>query len=652
MHGRLAEVTLVTVLAACLTAWLAAPVLRAPGDRLFGAETVGRHHDPFTVMRLFESPIRFSSDLQPLTDVPGALIARVAGSVQAYNVLVLISFPLAAGAAYLLARHLLLAPAGAAVAALAFAFSPFHLAHAAYHPHIAQVQWIPLYLLALWRCVDRGTGRAVAVLGAAIAGVTLSNYYGGFIAAIISPIAIAAYWFGTGESEPRPVRRLAITLGTLSLAAATGAGYLWWTAHAGIGVREALAFPRLDLFRYSARSWSYLVPPVEHPWLGPAVSRFWTGAGVDRGLLEQQVSLGWGVMALALVAMAGWSASARPTATQRRVPILVVVAAVALVCSLSPETAIGPLTVRGPSALLYELWPMVRSYARFGVVVQLMAVLLAGLGVDLLWRARPRLARPMCIALIGVAVAEYAVLPSMLWRDVLPTAAHRWVMQHDEARQVIDCVPLDQDSASIPWLTNRRIVTLSEAVQDCREPNLAQKLAAQGYTHVLMRRGVDKLLPGQRSDGFQLAASFTDGEVFTVTAAPPTIYTTTMIGFSPREHGPDWSWQWMGAGASWTVVSATTRPIVATLDVEVAAFGRDRSVTVLLDGQEVQTLMAEPVRGTARLGPMTLSGGAHELTFRPTEPPTVADDLIHNRDHRPLSVAIGTWAWHVAEAQP
>ncbi len=99
---------------------------------------------------------------QPVTDIAGALLARVSGVVAAYNWLVLLSFPLAAAAAYLLARHLLLSPAGATVAALAFAFSPFHLAHAAYHPHIAQTQWMPLYLLALWRCLDQrnaGSGR-------------------------------------------------------------------------------------------------------------------------------------------------------------------------------------------------------------------------------------------------------------------------------------------------------------------------------------------------------------------------------------------------------------------------------------------------------------------------------------------------------------
>ena len=193
--GRLAEAAAISVLATIVTAVIAAPVLRAPSERVFGMEIVGRHHDPFTVMQQFERPIAIGVYTQPVTDIAGALLARLSGAVAAYNWLVLLSFPLSAAAAYLLARHLTLSPAGATVAAMAYAFSPFHLAHAAYHPHIAQTQWVPLYLLALWRCLDKASPAAVGFLGAAAIAVTLSNFYAGMIMAVITPVALAAYWF-------------------------------------------------------------------------------------------------------------------------------------------------------------------------------------------------------------------------------------------------------------------------------------------------------------------------------------------------------------------------------------------------------------------------------------------------------------------------
>src|SRR3954470_5147760 len=187
---------------------IAAPVMRAPSERIFGLEMVGRHHDPFTVMQQFAGSASVGVYLQPVTDVTGAAIARWTSAVAAYNWLVLLTFPLSAAAAYLLARHLALPPPGACVAALLFAFSPFHLAHAAYHPHVAQTQWLPLYLLALWRCMDAADVRAVMFLIVASAAVTLSNFYGGLIAAVITPIAVGGYWLVRARFAPGAPRRL------------------------------------------------------------------------------------------------------------------------------------------------------------------------------------------------------------------------------------------------------------------------------------------------------------------------------------------------------------------------------------------------------------------------------------------------------------
>jgi hypothetical protein len=681
LRGRVADVIAIAALATIVTVVMAAPVLRAPSERLFGMEIVGRHRDPFTVMEQFGGPIRVGVYSQPVTDITGALLARISGAVAAYNWLVLLSFPLSAAAAYLLARHLALTPAGAAVAAMAYAFSPFHVAQAAYHAHIAQTQWIPLYLLALWRCLDDASPVAVGFLGAATMAVTLSNFYGGLIAAVVTPVAVAAYWLVTYRPETRSMRRLGITAGSLALIAASGIAYASYTAGAVVVNRAAFAFPRADLFLYSAKWWSYLVPPVAHPLLGATAHRIWNGAGVREGLLEQQVALGWGIVALGLIAVLRWPATAkaparladvrsakeserrrlapwrddRQPASLARVPVLVVVAVAALACSLSPERTIGAFTFVAPSALLYTVVPMFRSYARFGVVVQLMAALLAGVGVDYLRRAGTRRAQIVCVALVTLAAGEYAVSPFAVWRDVLPTKAHRWIARLPHPVHALDCAPLTQESASVQWLTRNRVTLLGGPIDDCTEPNLPQKLAANGYTHLLVRRGTDEsqlfddhALP----DGLRVAARFADGRVFAVTATTPPIYTATMTGFFPRENDGKRSWQWMGATAAWTIVNTGARPIAATLGLDLSAFDRARRMDVLLDGRPVQTLVVEPARRIDQLGPLTVGPGDHQLVFHATEAPTVPDDVANNGDRRPLSFALGTWTWTVRSEQP
>lgn len=655
MGRRPAELAAVLALAITATAFLAAPVLRVPSERLFGHELVGRHHDPFTVMAQFERPWGAGTYPQPVTDIPGAMLTRAAGTVAGYNWIVLLSFPLSAATAFLLARHLTLSTAGAALAAMAYAFSPFHLAHAAYHPHIAQTQWVPLYLVALWRCLDTATPRAIGLLGAATMAVVLSNLYGALIAAAITPVAVAAYWWVARAGQARAGRDLAVTLASLALVTMAAGAYLWHaTSPVVIAHAAAFAFPRADLFRYSATWWGYLVPPAGHPWLGQAVRDFWAAAGVREGLLEQQVSLGWGIVALGLVAVAWWMKGDRRPAVRVGVPVLLSTAVVALVCSLSPERTIGTFTVVRPSALLYEVVPMFRSYARFGVVVQLMAALLAGIGLDALRRSGTRRARIAGLALAALVVAEYAVAPSALWRDVLPTTAHRWVVQQPGPLQVLDCVPQTTESASVPALTDGR-VSLLDRVEDCLEPDLPGKLAATGVTHLLVRRATDEgrwFASHAVPEGLRTAAAFDDGWVFAVTAPPAAIYVATTAGLSAREFDATWSWRWMGDTAAWTIINATGAPARATLHLEASAFHDVRRVSVTLDGQAIQEVEVGPPRRTHDIGPFTVPTGGRTLAFHAVEAPTVADEILGNGDRRPLSIALGAWEWRMIGAEP
>src|SRR4029078_11118738 len=113
-------------------------------------------------------------------------------------------------------------------------------------------------------------------------------------------------------------------------------------------------------------------------------------------------------------------------------------------------------------------------------------------------------------------------------RDVLPTAAHRWVMQQSEPLRVLDCTSLNQESESVQWLTAARVTMLGGSIRDCREPHLPQKLAATGYPHLLVRRDADdgqSLMDRSEPDGLHLAARFADSRVFEVTAQRPAIYT-------------------------------------------------------------------------------------------------------------------------------
>jgi hypothetical protein len=632
---------------------MAAPVVLAPGGRLFGSSQTFAHQDPnrdpLIVIEQFRTGQVPHPYLQPLTDLPGRALARLVGPVAAYNVLVLATFPLSAAAAYLLARYVLGSHLGAMVAGLAYAFLPFHVAHAAHHPHVAQTQWLPLYFLALWRCLDGPDLRRCLFLLASAAAVALADFYAGFIAAALSPVALVAYGVVSPRQRGGRWRRVAIT--GLTLAAGLGASLLLIhrVAPAVLLRPLAFAFPRSDLFLHSAKWWSYLVPAADHPLAGSRVRQWWVGSGLEGALLEQQVGVGWSLLVLAAVPLWFWLRGDRSSLAVRSAPVLASVAAAALLCSLSPERRIGAFTFVRPSALLYEVAPMFRAYARFGVVVGLMTALLGGAGVTGLrqWRAsRGRLA---AVFLLGLTTLEFAPFPPWRWRDVLPTRAHRWLAAQSGSLRALDCVPSSSlsDSLTLPLLGHEMSLLGAPTFDDCGEPRLGDKLKAMGYTHAVVRRASTMgrwLATRPAPEGLAVGPEFEDSWILEVKAQQPRVYLSGWLGFHPREYEGERTWRWMGQAAALRFVTIRESTETALdLALELKAFPRARQVEWFLNGRRLGELevAAEWRRYDLPLGP--LGPGEMTLTLACRGPAVVANDVLHNDDPRALGLAVGRW---------
>ena len=571
-------------LALVATVLMAAPVVLRPSERIFGSGEILSPEDPnrdaLVVIDQFRTGRVPPPYLQPLTDLTGQALTRFIGPVAAYNLIVLLSFPFAAAAAYLLGRYVLDSHAGAMVAGFAYAFLPFHVLQAGGHPHIAQTQWLPLYLLALWRCVDRPGPRRAGLLLLAAAAAALADFYGGFIVAVLSPVALVAQGLASPRSLEGRGRRMSVTALVLIAAATAGLGAVRYFVPTIVTNPGSTAFSRSELFGWSARWWSYLIPPADHPIWGASVRQFWSSRGVGLALLEhQQVSLSLSLVALSIVALWGWLREDRESLSARSTPILLVLAAAALLCSLSPERVIGPFTFVRPSALLYQVAPMFRAYARFGGVVGLMTSLLAGGGVALLValargtvdrRDAPRSRCPRVRALSALAFAR----PAPHREPSLDPLAERVPMR------VLDCVrPMRVSDTMAAPLVGRDVSLLgAPGLDDCGEPRLGEKLRALGYTHVIVRRDTPEGAWLAENSGRFLAhgslapvIGFERSSVLAVSAEHPGAYLSAWLGFHPREYERGRTWRWMANVA--TLRFAVGRDHEdAILDVEMKSF--------------------------------------------------------------------------------
>lgn len=158
--------------------------------------------------------------LAPTLSLPGALLARAVTPVAAYNLLVVLTFVLAAAATFRLARRLGIAPAGAVIAGLVLAFHPTRTARAFGHLNLLALGLLPLALEALVVAARRSGWRAWAAAGgagAALAALAFADWYLAVLGALTAT-AFAAFELARARGRRRAVALRLGAAGALALA--------------------------------------------------------------------------------------------------------------------------------------------------------------------------------------------------------------------------------------------------------------------------------------------------------------------------------------------------------------------------------------------------------------------------------------------------
>ena len=97
--------------------------------------------------------------------IASALLRQFSSQVTAYNLLILLTFPIAGLGAFLLFKYLIRNPYLSLLGGFLFAFNPSHFAHSLHHLNIASIQFVPFFVLYFIKAV-RGEGKAALGLAA------------------------------------------------------------------------------------------------------------------------------------------------------------------------------------------------------------------------------------------------------------------------------------------------------------------------------------------------------------------------------------------------------------------------------------------------------------------------------------------------------
>ena len=445
---------------------------------------------PYYFNALVASPfgVDFSGGIQslPLVKFFGKWLAILTSEVLAYNLIILLSFPLTGITMYYLVHHLTKNKVVSLVSGIIFAFCPYHLTHSWAHLSLSNIQWMPLYVLTLFK-LDENRSYVNALLCAlAFCLNALSDpHYGYFMGVCTVAFLLFKLLSGwrpvgellgrqvapppcplpPGERAPKATRRgeikargIKVGLVAVVVALAIILPFHYRALKTAFlePKTEAIASmgyvrPFKDLFYKSAKPLNYFLPAVEHPLLGKYTRRFLGSIFYGRTAGEHTLYLGCVPVLLSLVAIRNWrkrrkkSPDLQGKPLGRQLPVtnrpvgsghdfiigfFIFAGMVAFIFSQPPYWQVGPLRIPFPSYFMHKILPMVRVYARFGIVVMLSVSVLAGIGLaNILSKIANRKSRiAITSLLIGLVLFEFWNWPPYRVTDVSQTpAVYEWL---------------------------------------------------------------------------------------------------------------------------------------------------------------------------------------------------------------------------------
>lgn len=558
---------------------------------------------------LEEVPFGVAVDREPGTIfyyLPVKIFTLFTNEVFAYNLVLLLSFPLAAVSMYILAFSITKSRWASLISGLIFSFSPYHLWKAYNHLDLALIWPMPLYVWALIK-LEKGTVTTQAlVAGFFLAANILTNFYYGYFMLLFTAAYVLVRVFQVWLVEKRLYFTRRVFTFYFLLFVSASAVVLPFTYHVLADARrplmslqsqlrkESYQRPLSNLISLSARPWDYLIPSQDHPIFGKFVPRLYdwikTRSGDFKTISapphERTIYLGWIPILLTILTSYFLLGDHRFRGKYSSLVITILgIAGIMVLISLPPFIFFRGYTVYLPSFFLHKIFPMFRTYARLGVVVLLCTALLAGVSSAWLlckFKLSQRSPRSwvLLVFFIGLVLFEFLNIPPSKIVDFGKTPPeYEWlakqsgnfsILEWPESFNLADALLFQRvhKKGLANWHSQSPYYGLWDSLGDLYNLQVTDKIAALGVKYVVVHKRLIFDQPNPVDDlwytravkdperyksipsNMKLAADFDGATIFEVAHPNPakmvTIIKRVGVG-GPFEvqvlGGKDWSWE-------------------------------------------------------------------------------------------------------------
>jgi len=513
-----------------------------------------------------------------------------ASEIFAYNFMIFFSFLLSGIIMYFFVLYLVKQRIPALLSAVIYMLCPYHFYHSWDHLSLAQIQWIPLYVLSLLHLYNKRNFKNAILCGLSFSLVGFFDFYYLFYSIIVSFLFLGFTWFyrhRNGRIKKTAWRNnfndlkyvAVIILIVVVFLLPIIRGIIKNVVMSPKGEQETKMAklykrPFGQLFADSARPFDYILPPVDHPVMGKITKPFQDTILYGDNPIEHTLFLGFLPLFLAGYAINKYRKKQSDFENEKEkfaFSFFIFLFFASLIISLPPYIPLGKLFIPFPSFFLFKIFPMFRNYARFGLIAMISVSVGAGFGLKLFLGSKKSKQKYLWAGLILLAIFfEFLLFPNFeLANAKNPPDAYKW-LQEQKGDIIIGEYPLRADERPyLFWqhIHEKKLVNgavpgsyayeVSQKIIDLEAPETAGILSHMGVKYVFVHKDRYRAYEGGKILGqvpdlssdkrYELVKSFKDVDVYSINAAKinPDTVTVTIVQkkiqntVSPKQIGSD-----------------------------------------------------------------------------------------------------------------
>jgi len=531
------------------------------------------------------APIGFwQSDLLNITAIvlvaPALIITEVAGSVLAYNTIIIAGLVMPAVMTYVVVRWIGAGMLPGVWAGLVTLLVPFHVEASADWFSVGHITMVPAAIIAVaWWGLRPSWRRAFLIFGVLLVAF-FTNAYTGLIVLVTAMCALIGWVLFPGRAVSIRQRLLAVTR-PLALVVVAMVPVVALGVHARSAVGER---PIEYLYSFHVDAWQYLTPSDRSPVYADLL-------GGPTGLRTGTATLFLGFLTIAL-AITGLAAprSWAPLRRDRSTPVIaasVIVVVVSIIFTHSRPFSIFGVEVPSPSELIFRVAPTFRAFDRFVLAAAVGLAIVGAVGLARVRsRAPARWGATIALGAIAITCAELWIRP-VAQSPPITTPAWAEALREQDPRGPAVVYPLElpdsylgyrlryaQMKVGVPLLNGAPVGSQADRVlnsmPDPADPSTIERLHALGIRSVVVTDGI-------RPPGTTAVARAADGTVYAIRGPRPPAAAFYVAGYPPEGEPGDLRARWLQGPTAVEVIA--NRRACVRISLTAASYGPIRYAT-------------------------------------------------------------------------